>query len=130
MQFVYIFHGFEKVDEEFKEVFSNLMSFSEKLELDLKEDKFLELLVMQPEKLVAQRKDGERQEEEVTKKKKPKRFTVQEMARGCSLFEEALLHFEPQNLSSTQSLQQPFKMQSSAIMSSMMSKKKKATTQT
>jgi len=125
LQFVYIFHGFEKVDEEFKEVFSNLMSFSEKLELDLKEDKFLELLVMQPEELVAQRKDGERQEEEVTKKKKkPRRFTVQEMARGCSLFEEALLHFEPQNLSSTQSLQQPFKMQSSAIMSSMTSKKK------
>ena len=73
MQFVYIFHGFEKVDEEFKEVFSNLMSFSEKLELDLKEDKFLELLVMQPEELVAQRKDGERQEEEVTKKKKNQR---------------------------------------------------------
>ena len=95
-------------------------------ELDLKEDKFLELLVMQPEELVAQKKDGERQEEEVTKKKKkkPKRFTTQEMARGCSLFEEAPLHFEPQNLNSTQSLQQPFKMQTSATMSSMMRKKR------
>ena len=66
LQFVHSFHGFEKVDEEFKEVFSSLVTFSEKLELDLKKDKFLELLVMQPEELVAQRKDGERQEEEVT----------------------------------------------------------------
>ena len=71
----------------------------------------------------AQRKEEERQAGEVTEALK--RFMVQEMARGFSLFEEALLHFEPQNLSSTQSLQQPFKMQSSAIMSSMMSKKKK-----
>ena len=63
LQFVHSFHGFEKVDEEFKEVFSSLVTFSEKLELDLKKDKFLELLVMQPEELVAQRKDGERQEE-------------------------------------------------------------------
>ena len=30
LQFVHSFHGFEKVDEEFKEVFSNLVTFSEK----------------------------------------------------------------------------------------------------
>ena len=44
----------------------------------------------------AQRKDKVRQEEEVTEK--PKRFTTQEMARGFSLFEEALLIFEAQDL--------------------------------
>ena len=45
-------------------------------------------------KLQAPRKDKERQEEEVTEE--PKRFTTQEMARGFSLFEEALLVFEAQ----------------------------------
>ena len=34
-QFVHDFHGFEKVDEESKEVFSNSVTLSEKLELDL-----------------------------------------------------------------------------------------------
>ena len=43
----------------------------------------------------AQRKDEERQEEEVTEE--PKRFMMQEMARGFSLFEEALLVFEAQD---------------------------------
>ena len=47
--------------------------------------------------LEAQRKDEERQEEEeVTEGLK--RFTMQEMARGFSLFEEALLVFEAQDL--------------------------------
>ena len=41
-QFVHNFHGFEKVDE----VFSNLVTLSEKLELDLQEDNFIELLVV------------------------------------------------------------------------------------
>ena len=41
--------------------------------------------------LEAQRNE-ERQQEEVTEE--PKRFTTQEMARGFSLFEEALLVFE------------------------------------
>ena len=46
--------------------------------------------------LEAQRKDEERQEEEeVTEELK--RFTTQEMARGFSLFEEALLVFEAQD---------------------------------
>ena len=46
--------------------------------------------------LEAQRKDEERQkEEEVTKELK--RFTTQEMARGFSLLEEALLLFEAQD---------------------------------
>ena len=42
------------------------------------------------QELEAQRKDEERQEEEEVTKE-PKRFTMQEMARGFSLFEEALL---------------------------------------
>ena len=40
------------------------------------------------QELEAQRKDEEGQEEEVTEE--PKRFRTQEMARGFSLFEEAL----------------------------------------
>ena len=46
--------------------------------------------------LDAQRKDEERQEEEVTEGLK--RFMTQKMARGFSLFEEALLVFEAQDL--------------------------------
>ena len=45
--------------------------------------------------LMVQRKNKERQEEEVTEG--PKRFTMQEMARGFSLFEEALLIFKTQD---------------------------------
>ena len=45
--------------------------------------------------LEAQRKDEERQEEEVTEE--PKRVTTQKMSRGFSLFEEALLVFEAQD---------------------------------
>ncbi|TEA29453.1 hypothetical protein DBR06_SOUSAS510002, partial [Sousa chinensis] len=96
-QFVRDFCRFEKVDNESKEVFSNLVTLSEKLELDLQEDDFTELLAVQHDELTnedlmeleAQRKDEERQEEEVTEELK--RFTRQEMARGFSLFEEALL---------------------------------------
>ena len=80
-QFVHDFHGFEKLDEEPKEVFSNLVTLSEKPELDLQEDDFIKLLAVQHEeltnedvmKLEAQRKDEERQVEEVTEE--PKRFT-------------------------------------------------------
>ena len=80
-----------------------LVTVSQKLELDLQEDDFTELLAVQHEELTnedlmeleAQRKDEERQEEEdVTEE--PKRFTTQEMARGFSLSEEALLVFESQ----------------------------------
>ena len=71
---VHDFHGLEKVDEESKEVFSNLVALSKKLELDLREDDFTELLAAQHKELTnenlveleAQRKDEERQEEEVT----------------------------------------------------------------
>ena len=45
----------------------------------------------------AQRKDEERQEEEEVTEE-PKRFTMQEVAREFSLFEEALLVFEAQDL--------------------------------
>ena len=51
---------------------------------------------------------------------------MQEMARGFSLFEEAMLVFEAQDLNVeqyTRRLQQPFRMQSRATMSSMMRKK-------
>ena len=47
------------------------------------------------QELEAQRKDEERQEEKVTAE--PKRFTMQEMARGFSLCEEALLLLEAQD---------------------------------
>ena len=101
---VHNFRGFEKVDQESKEVVSKLVTLSEKLELDLQEDDFMELLAVQHEELTnedlmeleAQRKDEERQEEEeVTEELK--RFTMQEMARRFSLFEEALLVFEAQD---------------------------------
>ncbi|XP_057390086.1 tigger transposable element-derived protein 1-like isoform X2 [Balaenoptera acutorostrata] len=103
-KFVHDFRGFEKVDEESKEVFSNLVTLSEKLELDLQEDDFIELLAVQHEELTnedlmeleAQRKDEEGQEEEEVTEE-PKRFTTQEMARGFSLFEEALVVFEAQD---------------------------------
>ena len=89
------------MDEESKEVFSNLVTLSEKLELDLQEDYFTELLAVQHKELTnedlmeleAQRKDKERQEEEEVTEE-PKRVMMQEMAKGFSLFEEALLVFE------------------------------------
>lgn len=46
-------------------------------------------------KNIAQRKDKESQEEDVTEELK--RFTTQEMARGFSLLEEALFVFEAQD---------------------------------
>ena len=68
LQYVHNSHGFGKVDEESKEVFNNLVIFSEKLELDLQEDDFIALLAVQHEVLIneglmeleAQRKDRER----------------------------------------------------------------------
>ena len=48
---VHDFHGFEKVEEESKEVFSNLVALSKKLELDLQEDDFTELLAVQHKEL-------------------------------------------------------------------------------
>ena len=72
VQFVYDFHGFEKVDEESTEAFSNLVTLSKELELDLQEDDIIDLLAVQYEALTnedlmeleAQRNDEERQEEE------------------------------------------------------------------
>ena len=49
------------------------------------------------QELEAQRKEEEKQEEEEVTEE-PKRFTTQEMARGFSLSEEALLVFEAQDL--------------------------------
>ena len=117
-QCVHNFRGFEKVDEESKEVFSNQVMLSKKLELDLQEDDFTELLAVQHKELTnedlmeleAQRKDEERQEEEKVTEK-PKRFTMQEMARGFSLFEEALLVFEAQDPNIEQYMKVPFTKQ-------------------
>ena len=117
VQFVYDFQGFEKVDEKSKAAFSNLVTLSKELELHLQEDDFIDLLAVQYEALTnedlmeleAQRKDEERQEEEEVTEE-PKRFTMQEMARGHSLFVEALF------------LQQLFREQSSATVSYMMKK--------
>ena len=50
-QFVHDFRGFEKVNEESKVVFSNLVTLSEKLELDMQEDDFIELLAVQHKEL-------------------------------------------------------------------------------
>ena len=75
-QCVHNFCGFEKVNEESKEVFSNLMTLSKNLQLYLPEDNFTEDLM----ELEAQRKDNKTQEEgEVTEELN--RFMVQEMAR-------------------------------------------------
>ena len=62
------FRGFEKVGEESKEVFSNWVTLSKKLELDPQEGDFTELLAMQHEEftnedlmeLETQSKDEER----------------------------------------------------------------------
>ena len=67
------------------------MTLRKKLELDLQEDDLIDLLAVQHEELTnedlmdleAQRKDEERQEEEVTEE--PKRFTMQEVATGLYL---------------------------------------------
>ncbi|KAB0376127.1 hypothetical protein FD755_012770 [Muntiacus reevesi] len=65
----------------------NFLNLSKKLKLDLQVDNFTEFLTAQPEELTNedlmeledQRKDQERQEEEVAKE--PKRFKMQEMSR-------------------------------------------------
>ena len=65
------------MEEESQEVFHNLANFSEKVKLDRQED-FIKLLAVKHEKLTnedlmemeTQRKDKERQEEEVTEELK------------------------------------------------------------
>lgn len=64
-------------------------------------------------------------EEEVTKKKNQRDSQRRRWQGDYALYlRRAPLHFEARTLNSTQSLQQPFKMQTSAAMSSMMRKKK------
>ena len=99
---LFTIRGFEKVNEESKEVFSDLVTLSEKLDLDPQEDNFTELRAVQHKEvtnedlmgLEAQRKEEKQEEEE------PKRFTVQEMARRFSLFKEALIVSEAWDLNS------------------------------
>ena len=91
LQFVHEFCGFEKMDEESKEVFSNLVTLSEKLGVDLQEDNVTELLGVQHKGLTnedlmemeAWRKSEERQEEGVTAE--ARRFMIQETAIEFSL---------------------------------------------
>ena len=82
------------------------MTLSEKLELELQEDGFIELLAVQQEELTSadlmelrKRKNEERQEEEEVIEE-PKGFRMQEMARGIFFFlsEEAMLVLEEQDL--------------------------------
>ena len=81
------------VDEEPKEVFSDLVTLSKKLELDLQVDNFTEFLAAQQKgltnedlmELEARRKDQERQEEEEVAEE-PKRFKMQAMSRVFLLF--------------------------------------------
>ena len=80
---------FVTVDKELKEVFSNLVTHSENLELDLQEDNLTELPALKHRKITntdlmeleAQRKDEKKQKEEGAEE--PKRFTTQEMTRRC-----------------------------------------------
>ena len=101
MQFAYDFCRFKKANEESKEVLSNLVTLSKKLELDSQEGNFIELFSLQHEftnkdlmELETQSKDEERQEEDVTEELK--RFMMQVM-QGFSLFEETLLVFDAQD---------------------------------
>ena len=48
-QLVHEFHGYAKIDKESEEVFSGLVTSSEKLELDLQQGSFTELLVQREE---------------------------------------------------------------------------------
>ena len=74
-------------------------------------------------------KDEERQEEEVTEE--PKRLTTQEMARGFSLFEEALLVFEAQDTNVEQYTKVAATVQNAIQCYRVIyDKKKRATTQT
>lgn len=74
------------------EVFGNLLTLSRKLELDLCEEDFTELLAVQHKELSnedlmeveAQRKNKESQNREEVAEE-PKRFTMQKMARGFYL---------------------------------------------
>ena len=98
------------MSEESKQVFSNLMTLSEKLELNLREYGFTELLAMQYEKLTMKeliyyntdkkiwwnwmsRERSTRNKRKV-KWLKNQMFMTQEMTWGFSLFEEALLVFK------------------------------------
>ena len=79
--------------------------------------------------LEAQRKDEERQEEEVTEELK--RLTMQEMARGFSLFEEALLVFEAQDLNVDRYMKDAAAVQNAIQCYRVINaEKKRATTQT
>ena len=79
--------------------------------------------------LEAQRKEGERQEEEVAKELR--RFTMQEVARGFSLSEGALLVSETHDPNIEQSVKGAAAVQNAIqCYCVIMARKKRATTQT
>ena len=88
-----------------------------------KNEAVLQLVQLRSPRNWRSRERTKRQEEEVMEE--PKRFTLQEMEKGFSLFEEAWLAFAAQDptYNSTQRLQQPFRMQYSAPVLFMMRKK-------
>ncbi|CAM9641418.1 unnamed protein product, partial [Rangifer tarandus platyrhynchus] len=73
LKIIHDFGGLEKVDEESKKIFSDSITLSDKLELDLQKDHFIELLEVQHKKLAnedlmeleAESKDEERPKEEI-----------------------------------------------------------------
>ena len=72
LQFIHDFCGFEKMDEMSKEVFSNLVTLNDKLEIDLQQDNFTELLAVQHEELTTKdvmELEAQRQDEQSKRKK-------------------------------------------------------------
>ncbi|KAK3883528.1 hypothetical protein Pcinc_011179 [Petrolisthes cinctipes] len=100
-QYVNNFTGFEKVQEE---VVNNLISMSEKLELDLEEQDFIEFFDAHAKELTndelreleKQRKEGEEAEEEEVEVP-TKHFQTKVMAQAFALFEEGLTLLESQD---------------------------------
>ncbi|KAK4309429.1 hypothetical protein Pmani_018926 [Petrolisthes manimaculis] len=98
-QFVNNFTGFEKVQEE---VVNNLISMSEKLELDLNEDDFREFFDTHAQELTndelreleKQRKEVEEEEVEVP----TKHFQTKLMAQAFALVDVAMAIFESQDI--------------------------------
>ncbi|KAK4309194.1 hypothetical protein Pmani_010858 [Petrolisthes manimaculis] len=97
-QYVNNFTSFEKVQEE---VVSNMISMSDKLELDLEEQDFVEFFDAHAKELTndklreleKQRKEGEEEEVEVP----AKHFQTKVMAQAFALVEEAMALLESQD---------------------------------
>ncbi|XP_045111390.1 tigger transposable element-derived protein 1-like [Portunus trituberculatus] len=103
-QVVHDFTGFENIQEEQEEVVDNLISMSEKLELELEEQDFTEffddhdkeLSNDELQELEKQRKEAEEAEEEEVEMP-PKHFQTKKMAEAFASIEAALANFEEQD---------------------------------